>query len=107
MIRSLTMAPLAHADIEHYFVYLAIDSEQAAIRFHDAVKHTLGFIAEHPDAESARYAELPKLRGVRFIAVRGFPNHFVFYRQPTTKSVRIIRVLHGAMDLPRALKRRR
>lgn len=39
---------------------------------------------------------------VRSWRVRGFPRHLIFYRALPDR-VQILRVLHGARDLPRAL----
>jgi len=43
------------------------------------------------------------VHGVRMIAVKGFKNYLLFYLEQET-SIDIIRVLHGARDIPEALQ---
>jgi len=40
----------------------------------------------------------PELEGLRCFRIRGFENHFVFYR-PHESGIEVVRVLHGARDL--------
>ena len=46
------------------------------------------------------------LADVRFWIVSGFPNHLIFYR-PITGGVEVIRVIHGARDLEKQMRRPR
>lgn len=50
------------------------------------------------------HPELPaRLRAIRSFAVRGFPNHIIFYLK-VHGGIEVLRVLHGARDLRRDLK---
>ena len=44
----------------------------------------------------------PKLADLRSLPVTGFTNYLIFYRTTTTE-VQVLRVIHGARDLPTAL----
>ncbi|MDE2365907.1 MAG: type II toxin-antitoxin system RelE/ParE family toxin [Betaproteobacteria bacterium] len=74
----------------------------AAIRFLDALQNTLELICGQPHPGSLRYAHLPMLEGLRVLAVTGFGSYLVFYIERSSH-VDVLRVLHGARDIPLAL----
>ena len=98
MNRRIDVQPLAELDAIHYFLFIGIDDERAAHRFLGAVVQTYKRIATRPGIGRPREIANPTLRGVRSIAVDGFPNHLIFYRVPDDESVRIVRIRHAAMD---------
>ena len=69
----------------------------AAERFCDAVEQALSLLATHPQIGSkAGFRHAPQ---VRKWVVQKFPNYLLFYlEQPD--GVVVIRLLHGARDLP-------
>ena len=99
MSRRIVVRSAADADVDHYFLYLAMENETVAYRFLAAVDMTYEKIAAWPGMGRPRESRHPDIAGIRSIAIDGFPNHLVFYRVPDDESVRILRVRHGAMDL--------
>ena len=55
-----------------------------------------------PQMGSPREFGDPRLFGIRVWRVKGFPRHLIFYRT-IEGDVEIVRVLHGARDLPSLL----
>jgi toxin ParE1/3/4 len=98
----LRVLPAAAADVESAFGFIASDSLSGALKFYDAVDRTFRQITEHP-ARWPRY-ELGRfgLAGIRKCAVAGFRNFLIFYRI-ANDAVEIVRVLHGARDIPSIL----
>jgi toxin ParE1/3/4 len=84
-------SPLAVADIEAIFDYIARDKPQAAIAFVEMLKEKCYTLAQFPLLGASRAELLPNLRM--------FPvgNYVVYYRSEGD-GVRIERVLHGAQD---------
>jgi toxin ParE1/3/4 len=69
-------------------------SRATAFRFLDRIDDKIKFLARHPLAGEAR----PDLAA----DVRVFPvgNYVIFYR-PVDEGIEVLRVLHGARDIPR------
>jgi toxin ParE1/3/4 len=80
--------------------WIARDSRPAARRLRVAIADLAGLLGEHPQLGTAR----PELADepLRFGVVRGFPYLALF--DPTTNPPVILRVLHGARDLPELLR---
>ena len=96
----LTVA--AEEDVADQAGWIAAASPEAAARFIDAVAETIRFAAERPMA-GVRYAvKAPSLRGLRKLQITGFENRLLFYLE-RDDSLLIVRILHGARDLPLAL----
>ena len=88
-------------DEDAIFHYLQQQSPRTAARFNTAYQAALRAIVADPLA-GMRLA-IPEIEGeLRYRRPDGFPNYLVIYRIHLT-AVEILRVLHGAMDLPRAL----
>jgi toxin ParE1/3/4 len=75
------------------------DNPDMALRFYDQAEHTFHRIAEHPGLGHRRTDLDPPYDALRAISVDGFPVYLVFYREEPDAVV-IIRVMHGARDLP-------
>ena len=97
MSLSLTTTPLALEDMVQLADHIATDSLDAAIRFLDAVEDTCQRLVEMPELGALCQFKRDSTKGIRVWAVRGFPNHLLFY-QVEEDSLAIIRVLHGARD---------
>src|SRR5919106_2814484 len=52
-----------------------------------------------PEIGSVRNFDNPELEGLRMWRIPKFANYLIFYR-PTSERVEIVRVLHGARDIP-------
>jgi toxin ParE1/3/4 len=94
--------PAADADVDELAVFIAEDDLEAGLRFYDAVEATYRRIAENPKQYQIYPLDHPRLVSVRRAIVEGFPNHLIFYLVDGDM-VEIIRVLHGARDLPPTL----
>ncbi|WP_448203845.1 type II toxin-antitoxin system RelE/ParE family toxin [Azospirillum sp. sgz302134] len=93
----IVSSPRARKDIQDHFTYIGLRDEVAAERFLDAVNHTFLRLAEHPDIGSTRLWRNPALHGIRAWPVAGHDRHIVYYRRQSSDSLRILRVLHGAV----------
>jgi toxin ParE1/3/4 len=96
--------PAAERDVDAIADYIAKDSVDAALRFYDAVRSDARKLAEMPGMGPTWDFESPAHADVRFWPVRGFPNHLIFYR-PAPDGIEVIRVIHGARDLERQIRR--
>jgi toxin ParE1/3/4 len=65
-----------------------------------AVQRAALLIAEHPLIGVSRLELAPP--PFRFLVIRGFP--YIMVYNPTTRPPTVIRIVHGARDLPEVLK---
>ncbi len=95
-MRRLEYLPEARADLEDIWRYIAADNPRAATRMTDRIQDRCDGLIEVPFAGRAR----PELRDDLRALVIG--NYLAFYRV-RGELVEIVRVLHGAQDLPTIL----
>ena len=95
----LRVLPAADSDVDDLAEYIAQDSIEQAMRFYDAVNATYKMILQAPERWALYGFTHPRLSDLRKRSVLGFPNHLVFYRIDAD-IVEMVRVLHGARDLP-------
>jgi len=96
---AIHLSEASAADVIDQSDWYASQSDTVLVqRWELAVSTTLLRITEFPTAGARCHFKAADLRGVRRIAVDGFPRLLVFYRVDKT-SVLILRVLHGARDL--------
>jgi len=89
----VVISPLAERDLEAIGDYIAEDNPARALSFVAELRAQCAVIAKAPRACRAR----PELgEGIRSCA-RG--NYVIFFTATTTR-LTIVRVLHGAMDIP-------
>ena len=83
----------ARSDLDEIWFYIAQDNTDAADRFLGAIVSRFPKLATMPQIGRAREELSPRLRS--------FPlgRYIIFYR-PMENGVEIVRVLHGARDLP-------
>lgn len=98
----LQIQPTAEADVDQVAVFIAKDSVERALRFYDSVEVTYRTILEYPERWPEFESDHPALAGVRKLAVHRYSKFLVFY-QIKQRTVRIIRVIHGARDLASVL----
>ncbi len=85
-----------------YRWYLENADPEVAERYLSAVNDTIGRIAEWPGLGRRRRFRAAELANIRSIQVRRpFDCHLVFFEEGD--SLRIVRVIHGARDLPERL----
>lgn len=91
--------PRARADLSNIWDYIAIGSELAADRVADKLKLACAFVGTHPHAGHSR-SDLTS-KAIFFWKTPRLP-YMILYN-PHTSPVRIIRILHGARDIPQAI----
>lgn len=107
MTRTVVVKLRADQDVRDRFDYLVLEAGLAvAIRFHDNLSGDLAGLLELPEK-----GRLAGFRGRRLGALRRWPvSHFerisIFYRT-TDHGIEVVRILHGAQDIARILKRER
>jgi len=80
--------------------WISQENPRAAQDMRNAVRHAAQLLGEHPELGKQRRDLAPET--VRFLVLRGFP-YIVVYRANAVPP-RILRVLHGARDLPEVLQ---
>ncbi len=98
----LRILPAADTDVDDAALFIAKNNLTAALKFYDAVDHTYRQIREHPNRWPRYELEHPDLANLHKRSVVKFDKYLVFYRTEADV-VEIIRVLHGARDIPSAL----
>ena len=83
----------AGRDLEKIEEFISLDNPDAAARLLLAIHKKCVLVSRQPQMGRARFDLASELRG--------FPvgNYLIFYR-PTTDGIEVIRVLHGARDIP-------
>lgn len=97
---ALRVRPQAHEDVRAAADYFASEANMdVAIRFVAAVEEAYTRLVQHPLIGTEVKAFQPRLVGMRYWPVAGFDSFLVFYLASPSLVV-IVRVLHGARDLP-------
>jgi toxin ParE1/3/4 len=94
----LCKRPAFFRDVDHHAAYIARDNPDAAHRFIEAAERTCALLLSNP--EIGHQEGFRRRRGIRSWPIRGFENYLIFY-QVNSESVEILRLLHGARDLPK------
>ena len=97
--------PAAEQDLTTCAAHIAADNIEAALRFIDEVEVTVNSLADSPLLGTEMSFAHPDLAGLRRRVVsQRFRNYLLFYRAITpTRTVELIRILHGARELPPVL----
>src|SRR5262245_6491480 len=93
----------AEVDAFGYFRYLHERDPEVATRFLVAIDRTIDGLALQPFKGRLRRFRGRDLRGIRSWRVDDFENYLIFYRG-TKERLEILRIKHGAMSFPRALR---
>jgi toxin ParE1/3/4 len=91
--------PQAERDIEECFVFIGEENLDVGVHFLVAVEETIEFISKNPLVGSVREFKNPQIKNIRMMLVKGFHNYQIFYTVEA-ETIEIVRVLHGARDLP-------
>jgi toxin ParE1/3/4 len=78
--------------------YLAQRDLALALRFTDSLDATIQKLCDDASPGMPCTFQDPRLAGLRWAKVTGFPNHLVFFRIEADCLI-VMRVLHGARDL--------
>jgi len=99
-MRSAVLSPRARYDLLEAVRWIAKDNQTAARGLRNAVVKAAQRIAAHPRIAPARL-ELAD-ESIRFLALTGYP-YIVVYDSDRDPPL-ILRVLHGARDIPTVLR---
>ena len=94
------LTPEAADDLFEIWQNVAIDNAQAADRLEARIKGACEFLARGPFLGHTR-RDLTLLP-LRFWALPRYRKYIIVY-DPATKPLRVLRILHGARDLPEIL----
>jgi antitoxin ParD1/3/4 len=94
------LTPQAEDDLFDIWSYIAQDNLDAANRVETEIYAACAFLASTPQVGHVR-SDLTD-RSVRFWTLPRF-SHYVIVYDPASHPLRIIRILHGATDIPRRL----
>lgn len=89
----------AEDDLEAAYLFIGSDSPAAGDRFLDAVADAVRLLRDNPALGPSCRFRSPRLSDIRSWVVRGFPSYLLVYRH-VQDTVEVVRVLHGARDLP-------
>jgi len=98
---SYRFTPQATDDLFEIWSYIASDDLDAANRVEEAIHVASAFLANTPLAGRIR-EDLTALP-LRFWLVQPYRNYWIVYN-PETKPLQVIRIIHGARDLPPLLR---
>jgi toxin ParE1/3/4 len=93
----------AELDAFGYFQYIRENNPEAALRFLEAIDGTVENLARQPLKGRLRKFRGRDLKNIRSWRVDGFENYLIFYRFAGMR-LEILRIKHGAMDFPLALR---
>jgi toxin ParE1/3/4 len=99
MNAEVTRRARARQDLISHYEFIARDNPNAAERFLDSVERELKVLLKFPGLGAVRSFSNPRLAGMRMRVVPGFRKYLIFYR-PNEVGIELVRVLHGARDLP-------
>lgn len=94
-----TLRPQARQDALEIARYIARDNMTAADTFLFELEETCRDLTAMPERGSRRSFLNPLLADVRMVPVRKFASYLIFYR-PLARGIDVIRIIHGARDLP-------
>ena len=89
---------VAEQDLEDATLYIADNNEEAATRFLDAVDKAVLNLVEMPHLGRERSFHGNRTQNMRSWFVKDF-NYIIFY-VPLDDGIDVVRLLHGARDLP-------
>ena len=104
MMARVIVRAQAELDVDEIAARIAENNLDAALRFLRAVENAYELLAAWPRIGTRRIARNPSLCGLRSYPIRRFRNYLIFYL-PFEDGVEIVRVIHGARDLPVVLRR--
>ena len=94
----------AELDAFGYFQYIHRRNPGAALWFLQAIDETIDGLALQPLKGRLRKFRGRDLRNIRSWRVNDFENYLVFYRFDGLR-LEVLRIKHGAMDFPKALRK--
>lgn len=95
-------SPKARKDIKAFFHHISKDDLTVAHRLLDRIENTHELISSSPKMGQIFKTTNPKLLSMRWLSVKGFPKHLIFYIESSAQ-ITIVRVLHKAQDISNIL----
>jgi len=89
------LTPQAREDIKQIATYIKEDSPQSSLAFRHTLENIYEVLLDLPEIGTARNFHNPEMKGLRMLPVRKFDKYLVF-----PEGLEIVRVVHGARDLP-------
>jgi plasmid stabilization system protein ParE len=93
-------------DVEEIARHIASDKLNPGVRFYEAVLKDCSMLAENPGAGALREPDNPRLKELRYWPIGGFQNYLIYYTPRQGGGIDVLRVVHGARDIARILKRK-
>lgn len=98
MTRGIELLPAAEQDFDQIVRYLSERDPDLGMRFFDATRETLAFLAKMPGMGSPYRTENTALKGLRRWRIRDFESYLVFYLTDDM-TIQIVRILYGSQDI--------
>jgi toxin ParE1/3/4 len=98
----------ASDDVVRQFRYylVTLNLQVVAVRFRDAVRHTVQSLRQHPFVGPRYHSRNPHLQALRTWPVAGFEAIRIYYIvDEQQETMHILRILHGKRDVKRILER--
>lgn len=92
-------APIVLLDLAELSDHIARDSPKSAHRFLIEARNAFEELARMPGLGGVWEDAPRRIKEMRVWPIPGFENYLIFYRQ-TSDGIEVVRVLHGARDLP-------
>ena len=98
----------ASDDVVRQYRYYLVDQNlpEIAIRFRDAMRHTIESLRQHPLVGARYHLSTAELQNLRSWPIAGFEAIRIYYLADSD-AIHVIRVLHGKRDLQRILDQER
>ena len=98
----LSISRRASNELEQLATWIRKENPQAAANLLRAFDQAGARLLQLPESVGFYHHPAARRAGLRMSIIRGFPRHLIFFRV-VARQVRVIRVLHGARDIPAAL----
>jgi toxin ParE1/3/4 len=104
-MRQIRIRSAARADIKGIAETIGKDRPRSARRFFFAAEKLMKRVLDFPELGGLYESNEEDFEGLRVLSIKGFKTYLLFYRVHDD-SVEVVRVLHGARDIPAILKGR-
>ncbi len=98
-MKRFVLSSSAELDLKDIWSYIAHDNEEAASRVVEKIRDAIRTLAAIPRM-GRRYPDLPN----RQLRVWPVYSYLVIY-EPDAKPLKVVRIIHGARDIPAVLER--
>ena len=103
-MRRVRIRAVARADVKEIMDHISTDRPRTAKRFFDAFEKLAKRLADFPELGAIYESDDMVFEGLRVFSVPRFRKYLVFYRVEDDV-IDIVRIIHGARDLPGILGR--